>query len=72
LEVLFIRDVPVDTNALGEYALERLPSMKQVFVTPNSIMAFSRFEALVYLREESAKWHLKIALIFTSQPFQHR
>ncbi|KIM05432.1 MAG: glutamate synthase [Sulfurovum sp. AS07-7] len=59
LEVLFVRDVPVDTNALGEYALERLPSMKQVFVTPNSIMAFSRFEALVYLTRRECEMALK-------------
>jgi len=34
LEILYTREVPVDTNALGEQALASLPTMKQVFVAP--------------------------------------
>ncbi len=49
LKVLFTREVPVDTNALGEQAIETLPTIKQLFVVPNSIVADSRFKALVYL-----------------------
>jgi glutamate synthase (NADPH/NADH) large chain len=51
LEVVYTREVPVDTSVLGEQALETLPTMKQVFVTPTSKspVAKERFEALVYL-----------------------
>ncbi len=49
LRVLFIREVPINTDALGELALKTLPSMVQVFVAPNSLMATKRFEALLYL-----------------------
>ena len=34
LEVVLFREVPVDTTALGEYALERLPKIVQAFVVP--------------------------------------
>ena len=49
LTVLLERVVPVDTNALGAQALESLPSIRQVFVAPNSVMGAQRFEALLYL-----------------------
>ena len=49
LKIVYTRTVPVDTNALGEQALASLPTMKQVFVAPNSPVAINRFEALVYL-----------------------
>ncbi len=49
LKVLLYRDVPVDTNALGESALAALPQIVQVFVAPNSIIASKRFNALLYL-----------------------
>jgi glutamate synthase (NADPH/NADH) large chain len=49
LKIIYTRTVPVDTNALGKQALASLPTMKQVFVTPNSPVAINRFEALVYL-----------------------
>ncbi|OHE01965.1 MAG: glutamate synthase [Sulfurimonas sp. RIFCSPLOWO2_12_36_12] len=54
LKVVLRRDVPVDTNALGEQALASLPHIVQLFITPNSIMATNRFDALLYLsRKES-------------------
>jgi glutamate synthase (NADPH) large chain len=54
LKIVFTRDVPVDTNALGDQALETLPNIVQLFITPNSIMATNRFDALLYLsRKES-------------------
>ncbi len=54
LKVVFHRDVPVDTNALGAQALESLPNIVQLFIVPNSIMATNRFDALLYLsRKES-------------------
>jgi len=49
LKIIYTRTVPVDTNALGKQALASLPTMKQVFVVPNSPVAINRFEALVYL-----------------------
>ena len=49
LRVLFSREVPINTDALGEQALKTLPSITQVFVAPNSLMATKRFEALLYL-----------------------
>ncbi|EIF51983.1 glutamate synthase large subunit [Sulfurovum sp. AR] len=49
LKIIYTRTVPVDTNALGKQALASLPTMKQVFVAPNSPVAINRFEALVYL-----------------------
>ncbi len=49
LKVVLERDVPIDTNALGDQALATLPHIVQVFITPNSIMARKRFDALLYL-----------------------
>ncbi len=49
LKCIYTREVPVDTDALGEQALVSLPTIKQVFVAPNSIIGAKRFDALVYL-----------------------
>ncbi len=59
LRVLFIREVPVNTDALGELALKTLPSMVQVFVAPNSLMATKRFEALIYLTRREVENSVK-------------
>ncbi len=54
LKIVLVRDVPVDTNALGDQALESLPQIVHLFIIPNSIMATKRFDALLYLsRKES-------------------
>jgi glutamate synthase (NADPH/NADH) large chain len=54
LKVVYRREVPVDTNALGDQALESLPNIVQLFIIPNSLMATNRFDALLYLsRKES-------------------
>ena len=58
LKVVLNRDVPVDTNALGDQALETLPHIVQVFITPNSIMATQRFEALLYLSRKEVEHEL--------------
>ncbi|MGM0623071.1 MAG: glutamate synthase large subunit, partial [Campylobacterota bacterium] len=55
LEVLFKREVPIDTEALGEQALSLLPKIVQIFVAPASIMATKRFEALLYLARKEAE-----------------
>ncbi len=49
LKVIYTRTVPVDTDALGEQALASLPTIKQVFVAPYSLIGARRFDALVYL-----------------------
>jgi len=49
LKIIYTRTVPIDTNALGKQALASLPTIKQVFLAPNSPVAINRFEALVYL-----------------------
>ncbi|MFT7824141.1 MAG: glutamate synthase large subunit [Sulfurimonas sp.] len=59
LKVFYTRDVPVDTNALGKQALETLPVMKQVFVSPYSAVAQERFEALIYLARKEIEAALK-------------
>ena len=49
LKVDYKRTVDVNTVALGEQALVSLPTITQVFVSPNSIIGARRFDALVYL-----------------------
>jgi len=49
LKVVLDRIVPIDTNALGEQALATLPEIHHIFMTPNSLMASQRFDALLYL-----------------------
>ena len=58
LKVVFKREVPVDTNALGEQALASLPHIIQVFIIANSIMATNRFDALLYLSRKEAEHKL--------------
>ena len=59
LKVLMRREVPVNTNALGEYALKFLPNITQIFVAPNSIMSYKRFDAMVYLTRKEIENELK-------------
>jgi len=59
LKIIMTRDVSIDTDALGEYALNSLPNIKQVFVAPDSIMSFSRFEAMIYLTRKEIEYALK-------------
>ena len=58
LKVVYRRDVPVDTNALGDQALASLPNIVQVFITANSIMANQRFDALLYLSRKETEHKL--------------
>ena len=55
LKVVLHRDVPVDTNALGDQALATLPFIVQLFIVPNSIMATNRFDALLYLSRKETE-----------------
>ena len=59
LRVLYSRQVPIDTDALGEQAIETLPNITQVFVAPNSLMGSRRFDALVYLSRKEIENNLK-------------
>ncbi|QOP41427.1 glutamate synthase large subunit [Sulfurimonas marina] len=58
LKVVLRREVPVDTKALGEQAIESLPNIVQLFIVPNSIMATNRFDALLYLSRKEAEHQL--------------
>ncbi len=49
LKIIFKREVPVNTEALGEFALKSLPCITQIFVKPSSLVATKRFKALLYL-----------------------
>ena len=49
LKVVLWREVPINTEALGELALKTLPKIYHVFIVPNSIIAIKRFEELLYL-----------------------
>ena len=59
LKVLFERDVPVNTDALGEQALATLPTIRQVFVAPKSVVAAERLDALAYLCRKIIEAELK-------------
>ncbi|MCF6173110.1 MAG: glutamate synthase large subunit, partial [Campylobacteraceae bacterium] len=59
LKVLLYRDVPINKDALGRQALELLPKIVQIFVTPDSLMATKRFEALLYLCRKEIENELK-------------
>ena len=55
LQVLWVREVPMDTDALGEYALSMLPKIVQVFVVPGALIATRRFDALLYLTRKEVE-----------------
>ena len=59
LKIIMRREVPINTDALGEYALESLPNITQIFVVPDSIMSFSRFDAMVYLTRKEVEYELR-------------
>ncbi len=59
LKVVLNREVPVDTDALGEFALSILPKMVQIFVVPNTLVSSKRFEAMLYLARKESEHHLK-------------
>ncbi len=55
LEVVLFREVPVDIEALGEYALACMPKIVQAFVVPKELTATLRFDALVYLTRKEVE-----------------
>jgi glutamate synthase (NADPH/NADH) large chain len=58
LKIVLRREVPVDTNALGDQAIASLPNIVQLIITPNSIMATNRFDALLYLSRKECEHKL--------------
>ncbi len=59
IRVIFYRDVPINTEALGKFALDSLPKIVQIFVAPNSITATRRFGAAIYLARREIEKKLK-------------
>jgi glutamate synthase (NADPH/NADH) large chain len=59
LKIILNRTVPIDTNALGEFALNILPTITQVFVVPNTLVSAKRFDALLYLARKEAEHALE-------------
>ena len=59
LKIICTREVPIDTNALGEQALSMLPTIKQLFVVPASPVATERLDALIYLSRKEIEAKLK-------------
>ncbi|WP_303722049.1 glutamate synthase large subunit [Malonomonas rubra] len=58
LNILLVREVPLNTDALGEYALQMLPKIVQVFVAPAALIATRRFDALLYLTRKEVERRL--------------
>ena len=59
LKVVLYRQVPIEKKVLGQQALDSLPNIYQIFVTPNSIISTKRFEALIYLTRREIEEALK-------------
>jgi glutamate synthase (NADPH/NADH) large chain len=55
LQILFVREVPMETEALGEHALALLPKIVQAFVVPGALIATRRFDALLYLTRKEVE-----------------
>jgi len=55
LRVALFREVPINTDALGDYARERLPHIVQAFVIPAELIATRRFDALLYLTRKEVE-----------------
>ena len=58
LKVLLTREVPVDTDALGQQALDSLPHIIQVFVSASTLMSSKRFDAMLYLTRKECEHKL--------------
>jgi len=55
MQVVLFRQVPIDEEALGDYARERLPTIVQAFVTAKELIATKRFDALLYLTRKEVE-----------------
>ena len=59
LKILFSRIVPVNTEVLGKQALVTLPTITQIFVTSNTFVSYTRFDAMLYLTRKECEHALK-------------
>ncbi len=59
LKILLQRNVPVNTDALGVLAKETMPNIVQIVVTPASLMATNRFDAMLYLSRKEIEHALE-------------
>ncbi len=59
LQVVLFREVPLNLDALGDYARERLPKIVQAFVVPRELIATKRFDALLYLTRREIEQELE-------------
>jgi len=59
LKVLFWREVPINKEVLGEFALKTLPKIYHAFIVPNSIIAIRRFEELLYLTRKEIEHNIR-------------
>jgi glutamate synthase (NADPH) large chain len=58
LQLLLVREVPLNSEALGERALQLLPHIRQAFVVPAALVATRRFDALLYLTRKGVEHRL--------------
>lgn len=58
LKVILTREVPVNSDVLGQQALQSLPKIVQVFVMPNTLMSSKRFDAMLYLTRKECEHKL--------------
>ena len=59
LKVVLTREVPINMDALGSQALQTLPNIYQLIITPDSIVSTKRFDALLYLSRKEIEHKLK-------------
>ncbi len=59
MQVVLFREVPLNLEALGAYARERLPVIVQAFVAPRELIATKRFDALLYLTRREVEHALE-------------
>jgi len=72
LKVVLFRDVPINVKALGKQALDSLPQIVQIFVTPSSLIATKRFEALLYLTRREIEMALNADSEFYIPSFSNK
>ena len=72
LKIVLLRDVPINTKALGQQALDSLPQIVQIFVTPSSLIATKRFEALLYLTRREIEMALNADKDFYIPSFSNK
>jgi len=72
LQLLLVREVPLNNEALGERALQLLPSIRQAFVVPAALVATRRFDALLYLTRKGVEHRLAADRDFYIPSFSRR